>query len=884
MCPETDYLCSHGKSGMNRSCIGLKHKASKGAGILSTLFLVLILVGCREAQDFTQDAFARSGPEIYGEHTVGQTFVARHDDLSRIDVRMATYARPQLYPVVFVLKESPAAQVELARVIAPPLTVQDNAFYPFSFAPIPNSAGRSYYFEIQSPQAPAERPVTVWYQPADVYVDGEGYLEGRPVIDADMTFRTYYHLGSLDQAVSYFRSRLPESKPGIWGEPFFYDTFLVLYVIVLGVLFLSLLRLAWRSSSDNLALQLEGAAWPGKRWLLLLLLTLALVRGVIYASVTYPWQVPDEQGHYEYARLMLDQRQIPASRAESVLLQQEVISSMQTFDWWHFVGQPTPQDLPPDFNADPLLRLSRPQVGDEPPLYYLMPAVGYLFTHNESVELQLYAMRFASALFIVATVWLCYLVAQELFSDNRLLGIAIPALVALLPMFTYIGAGVNNDVGAAAAASWVFLLLARLFRRGATWRRAMWLLLAVGLALLVKKTNLFLVPSVVVAAIVYIAPRLKRGPWLGYLARGAAAIAGVMLVLLFVLSRVPTGDVWAWQERPRPWMQTQSDTFSRTGNFSIHLRDDSVDWTRKLVQTLPPGQMHLVAGKTVTLSAWVRGGGEGQPGMLLIRDSQAETSAGFVAGSDWTYVSVSHIIDPRAAFLDVVLIAGSEANESRSDLYWDDVALIPDSGSGSPMNNLLRNGSAEIPQSLLGALPEYLKIYFRIPVDMGDRLFDVRYYTPSQIRFYLLSLWFVFQTFWAVFAYLALRVSTAWYYLWAAVTLVAFIGVATKFPRMRFWSADTDDRPKILFVFGIALLVITLQTLLPMMRLVHSWMPQGRYMFPAIVPVSIFLVLGVRQVSPVRLRNVSVLALVIIAGVFDFACLFNYLISYFYAG
>jgi hypothetical protein len=864
--------------------MGLEHKASKRARIFAALFLVLILVGCREARDFAQDVFARPGPEIYRNRTVGQTFVARHDNLSRIDVRMATYTRPQLYPVVFVLKESPAARVELARVIAPPLTVKDNAFYPFSFAPIPDSAGRSYYFEIQSPKAPAERPVTIWYQPSDVYVDGEGYLEGRPVADADMTFRTYYHLGSLGQAVSYFRSRLPEGKPGIWGEPFFYDAFLVLYAVLLGMLFLSLLRLAWRSSSDNFALQLGEAAWPGKRWLLLLLLALALVRGVIYASVTYPWQVPDEQGHYEYARLMVDQKQIPTSRAESALLQQEVINSMQAFDWWHFVGQPTPQDLPPDFNADPLLRLSRPQVGDEPPLYYLLPAVGYLLTHADSVELQLYAMRFASVLFIVATVWLSYLVAQELFSDNQLLGIAVPALVALLPMFAYIGAGVNNDVGAAAAASWVFLLLARLFRRGATWRRAIWLLLATGLALLVKKTNLFLAPSVVVAAIVYIRPRLKRGPWLGYLVRGAAAIAGVMLVLLLVLSRVPTGDVWAWQERPRPWMQTQSDTFSRTGNFSIHLKDDSVDWTRKLVQTIPPGQMSRVAGKTVTLSAWIRGRGEGQPGMLLIRDSEAETSARFVAGTDWTYVSVSHIIDPRAAFLDVILIAGSDANESRSDLYLDDIALISDSGSGNPMNNLLRNGSAEIPQSLVGALPGYLKIYFRIPVDMGDRLFDPRYYTASQIRFYLLSLWFVFRTFWAVFAYLALGVSSAWYYLWAAVTLVAFIGVATKSPRIRFWDADTGDRSKILFVFGIALLIITLQTLLPMLRLVHSWMPQGRYMFPAIVPVSIFLVLGVRQVFPVKLRNVSVLALVIIAGVFDFVCLFNYLISYFYAG
>ena len=48
-----------------------------------------------------------------------------------------------------------------------------------------------------------------------------------------------------------------------------------------------------------------------KRGWLALFLTLALVRGLLYAVATPPWQAPDENGHFEYAWLIAHLERLP---------------------------------------------------------------------------------------------------------------------------------------------------------------------------------------------------------------------------------------------------------------------------------------------------------------------------------------------------------------------------------------------------------------------------------------------------------------------------------------------------------------------------------------------------------------------------------------------
>ena len=58
---------------------------------------------------------------------------------------------------------------------------------------------------------------------------------------------------------------------------------------------------------------------------------------------------------------------------------------------------------------------------------------------------------------------------------------------------------------------------------------------------------------------------------------------------------------------------------------------------------------------------------------------------------------------------------------------------------------------------------------------------------------------------------------------------------------------------------------------------------QGRSLYPAIVPISLFLLLGWRQLIPANWRNFGLLALTALLFLFDTMVLFSYIIPFFYS-
>jgi len=58
---------------------------------------------------------------------------------------------------------------------------------------------------------------------------------------------------------------------------------------------------------------------------------------------------------------------------------------------------------------------------------------------------------------------------------------------------------------------------------------------------------------------------------------------------------------------------------------------------------------------------------------------------------------------------------------------------------------------------------------------------------------------------------------------------------------------------------------------------------QGRSLYPAIVPISLFLVLGWRQLIPANWRNFGLLTLTALLFLFDTMVLFSYIIPFFYS-
>jgi hypothetical protein len=199
---------------------------------------------------------------------VGQSFVAHYPGLYRIDVLLTTFGHRSVPDLVFHLRADGPQGEELCTTTVDGAAIVDNAFQPFTFPPLDDSAGRSYFFYLESPGAdprdavgvrisngernpegglritrPTERPVervtTSGEQPPTAFTHKvflpfvaissgpQGWL---PTGDAG--FMLHYK-GRPLETIPIFLDRLAANKPLFWGEVWFYLLLLVLYPVLL---------------------------------------------------------------------------------------------------------------------------------------------------------------------------------------------------------------------------------------------------------------------------------------------------------------------------------------------------------------------------------------------------------------------------------------------------------------------------------------------------------------------------------------------------------------------------------------------------------------------------------------------------------------------------
>jgi hypothetical protein len=167
-----------------------------------------------------QDTHSELVGQLVGGETAGQTFLARYNHLYRIDLFMSTYARPNTQPIVFHLKKAPDAPDEIFQLSFNAGEVKDYAYHSFTFPPVPDSAGQTYYFYLESPSSVEGDALSIWLQPHDLYPQGTMFRNGVPAI-GDLRFQAYYQ-GSYKDKVAALLDRLVANKPSIWGEKWLY--------------------------------------------------------------------------------------------------------------------------------------------------------------------------------------------------------------------------------------------------------------------------------------------------------------------------------------------------------------------------------------------------------------------------------------------------------------------------------------------------------------------------------------------------------------------------------------------------------------------------------------------------------------------------------------
>ncbi|NIN68142.1 MAG: hypothetical protein GTO63_26230 [Anaerolineae bacterium] len=142
-----------------------------------------------------------------------------------------------------------------------------------------------------------------------------------------------------------------------------------------------------------------------------------------------------------------------------------------------------------------------------------------------------------------------------------------------------------------------------------------------------------------------------------------------------------------------------------------------------------------------------------------------------------------------------------------------------------------------------------------------------------------------FAGFWANFGWLTIPLHPAWYALLALFSLAAVAGLGVLGTSLvREWKRDRRAvrawHNQSLFLLVVAFCLILLQTLLPMIG--RDWQPQGRYLFPAIIPIAVLFSLGLHQLVGKRWHNLAAIAWVGAFFLFYVVCLFGYVKPHFY--
>ena len=188
------------------------------------------------------NASASDAVAIKDNFTIGQTFLAPKNGLHRIDVVLRTFNRHNTHDVTFYLKQSPETPDIIYQETFNASEVGNNQWHIFEFPPIPDSAGKTFFFYFASPDSVKGNAITVGGGEGDFYNDGTAYAGPLPTY-GDLAFRTYYNLTTTEK-LSILGQRLTEDKPSIWGDIRFYAVLLILYILFLIRIVAAMIKLA----------------------------------------------------------------------------------------------------------------------------------------------------------------------------------------------------------------------------------------------------------------------------------------------------------------------------------------------------------------------------------------------------------------------------------------------------------------------------------------------------------------------------------------------------------------------------------------------------------------------------------------------------------------
>lgn len=161
-------------------------------------------------------------------------------------------------------------------------------------------------------------------------------------------------------------------------------------------------------------------------YILTVIIIVYLALAGAYAVGIPKWNAPDEPSHYNYVKSVAQDRAFP------ILLQGDY-----DFD---YLEKLKAARFPDGMSIDSLRYESH-----QPPLYYLLATPLFWATSALPINGQVVALRMFSALFGALTILAAYQILCRVFPDDAVVGLAVAAFIASVPMYIAITAAINND-------------------------------------------------------------------------------------------------------------------------------------------------------------------------------------------------------------------------------------------------------------------------------------------------------------------------------------------------------------------------------------------------------------------------------------------------------
>jgi hypothetical protein len=202
------------------------------------IILQLYLIFINKHQTLALEVYPNTNPSpaVCYENTVGQTFVPRRGNISRIEIMLGTFGRENDRDIVFSLWELTPEKRMLTETIFNASSVKNNLFHAVDFSPVAVSRDRAYAFELRSPQSTPDNSICVWMNREDIYDQG-AFIYNNQEATGDLVFRVYSKRPIFKEL-----SRVTRNYSGIFAGQVFLMAAVLLFVLIQILVLIKLLN------------------------------------------------------------------------------------------------------------------------------------------------------------------------------------------------------------------------------------------------------------------------------------------------------------------------------------------------------------------------------------------------------------------------------------------------------------------------------------------------------------------------------------------------------------------------------------------------------------------------------------------------------------------